>query len=48
MKTDLFFFIAGLLTAEAVYLFRSVISAWVKKQEAAAQAKIAAVTTPKA
>ena len=47
MKTDLFFFVAGLVTAEAIYLFRNVIATWLKNKETAAQAKLAAITTPK-
>ena len=48
MKSDLFFYIAGLATAEAIYLFRSVITTWLKNKEAAAKAALYRVTTPKA
>ena len=47
MKTDLFFYVLGLASAEALYLFRKVISTWAEAKIAKANAVLAAATTPK-
>ena len=48
MKTDLLFYVLGLASAEALYLFRKVISTWASAKIAKANAEIAKVTTPAA
>ena len=48
MKSYLFVYFLGILTAVGLYVFRAVISAWVQKKEAAAKAKLEDLTTPKA
>lgn len=46
MKSIIIAYIAGLATAEAVYLFRKIIAAWASAKIAKAQAAIDRATRP--
>lgn len=48
MKSDIAIFVAGLATAECIYLFRNVITSWLKAKDATLTAALAKATTPAA